>query len=96
MVQPDAMDDDTRLPGIVYARDLHAPKDGRHEDKFANLYQLVADAAGVYRTVLIFEPKILGDTYDELVTSMELIARGELSITVIPSHMRPTKAYRTW
>jgi hypothetical protein len=56
-----------------------------YEQKFAGLLRMCNDARrdGV-DTVLIAEPEALGDTYEELIESLNRIADAKLSLSIVP------------
>jgi hypothetical protein len=69
-------------PGAHYAP-------SHYEVKFASLLQAIAEAktqsAG---TMMIHHPEALGDTYAELIESLNRIAAAELHLMILPPDQR--------
>jgi sugar phosphate isomerase/epimerase len=61
----------------------------RYEQKFAEFLRMFqnAQADGIDR-VVVFEPQALGDTYDEMVESLNRLADAELALSIVPRSQR--------
>ena len=56
-----------------------------YEQKFAGLLQMCEDAKrkGI-ECVVVAEPQVLGDTYEELVESLNRISDARLALSIVP------------
>jgi Mrp family chromosome partitioning ATPase len=61
----------------------------RYEQKFANFIEMIAQTklSGV-DFVLIHSPEALGDTYAEMVESLNRLATAELALRILPPSAR--------
>ncbi|WP_394849588.1 hypothetical protein LZC95_19325 [Pendulispora brunnea] len=60
-----------------------------YEEKFADLIKLCQNATrDGANLVLLPEPEILGDTYEELVESLNRIADADLKVSIVPRRQR--------
>ena len=65
----------------------------RYEKKFAGLLALCEDAKrDQFDVVVIHHPEVLGDTYDEIVESLNRIADAGLKLTIPPRADRNSRA----
>jgi len=72
-----------RMKAVTYARDFEKTKNLPYEQKFANLFALCDEAAsGKFETVIIAYPEVLGDTYEEAMISLSLLAKAGLLVAV--------------
>lgn len=61
----------------------------RYEDKFAGLLRAIAEAKTQGAdTIMIHRPETLGNTYTELIESLNRIAVAELRLMILPSNQR--------
>jgi hypothetical protein len=58
-----------------------------HDAKFVNL-ERACKAGYPEGVLLIAEPCVLGDTYDELLTSLDCIADAEMHLAIVPKRSR--------
>jgi hypothetical protein len=64
-------------------RDFKKTENLPYEQKFATLYTLCEDAAsGEFDAVIIAYPEVLGDTYEEMMISLSLLANAKLLVVV--------------
>ncbi len=64
-----------------------------YERKFAGLLQLCEEArSGNLDVIVIHHPEVLGDTYDELIESLNRIADCGLRLAIPPRAERPHAA----
>jgi hypothetical protein len=57
----------------------------RYEQKFSGLLQLCEDAKrGRVDAIVIHHPEVLGDTYEEMVESLNRIAAAGLKLAIVP------------
>jgi hypothetical protein len=68
---------------VSYARDPSMRK-----DKFAEFDRMIRDSAGTIDAVTILAPRILSDTFQELVSNPDKLANAELMLLVVPSSQR--------
>ena len=69
----------------------------RYEEKFRDFIMLLAEARGQgASTVVVQRPEVLGDTYEEIVESLNRLATAGLTLTVVPPSERtaPKDAFR--
>jgi len=69
----------------------------RYEEKFRDFITLLAEARGQgASTVVVQRPEVLGDTYEEIVESLNRVAVAGLTLTVVPPSERtaPKDAFR--
>jgi hypothetical protein len=60
-----------------------------HERKFTNFLRLVTEAkASGAEVVLIHHPSVLGDSYAELIMSLDRLAQAELALRILPPNER--------
>jgi hypothetical protein len=72
-----------RMNAVSYARDFEKTKNLPYKQKFATLLTLCEDAAsGDFEAVIIAYPRVLGDTYEEMLMSLSLLANAGLLIAV--------------
>ncbi len=71
------------LRSFSYARDLSIQK-----NKFAEFDRMLKESAGKIDAVIISAPRILGDTFEELLSNLEKLANAELMLIVVPSSHR--------
>ena len=72
-----------RMKAVTYARDFKKTENLPYEQKFATLYTLCEDAAsGEFEAVIIAYPEVLGDTYEEMMISLSLLANTGLLVAV--------------
>jgi hypothetical protein len=74
-----------RKPQIVtYAREIHTSTNIPHALKFAKLYTAVRAARQAEGIVLVAFPEVLGDTFEEVMQSLNVIARADVSLRIVP------------
>jgi SOS-response transcriptional repressor LexA len=69
----------------------------RYEEKFRDFITLLAEARGQgASTVVVQRPEVLGETYEEIVESLNRVAVAGLTLTVVPPSERtaPKDAFR--
>ena len=60
-----------------------------YEKKFATLIQMCKDAKREgLDVVMIPEPEVLGDTYEEIVESLNRISDADLKLAIVPRSQR--------
>lgn len=60
-----------------------------HERKFINFLRLVAEAkAKGAEVVLVHSPSALGDSYAELIMSLDRLAQADLALRILPPSER--------
>lgn len=57
-----------------------------YEEKFADFIRLLAEAPE--QLVVIHHPQVLGDTYEEIVESLNRLADAEKHLSIIPTEER--------
>jgi protein required for attachment to host cells len=57
-----------------------------YETKFADFVRLCREQQG--QVVIIAAPQVLGDTYEELVESLNRIADAEIKLNIVPRSER--------
>ena len=68
----------------------------RYEDKFAGLHRTIAEAKTQGAdTMMIHHPETLGDTYAELIESLNRITAAELRLMILPPDQRGKPATPT-
>jgi hypothetical protein len=71
------------MKAVSYVRDFAKTKNLPYEQKFANLFALCEEAAsGKFAVVIIAHPEVLGDTYEEVMISLSLLANAGLLVAV--------------
>ena len=74
----------------AYARDRDANKDAPYATKFANFMQTVAQAKATGCSgVLIAEPWVIGDTYEEMIQSLSYLAGTSLGLQIATAQKSP-------
>ena len=60
-----------------------------YETKFASLIEMCAEAKSANADVVVIaDPRALGDTYEEIVESLNRIADAELKVAIVPRAQR--------
>ena len=71
----------------LVARDDMAKE--RYEEKFREFIKLIAEARRQGTpTVIVQRPEVLGDTYEEIIESLNRLAAAELTLTIVPPSER--------
>jgi len=66
-----------------------------YEEKFHAFVQMCSDAkAQGAEAVLIYQPEILGDTYVEMVESLNRLSDAGLMLRILPQHERHSRSAR--
>ncbi len=72
-----------RMNAVSYARDFEKTKNLPYERKFASLLALCEDAAsGKFEAVIIAYPEALGDSYEEMMINISLLAKAGLLVAM--------------
>jgi hypothetical protein len=72
-----------RMKAVGYKRDFKKTNNLPYEQKFAGLYGLCEQAAsGEFDAVIIAYPEVLGDTYEEMIISLSLLANAGLLVRI--------------
>ena len=75
---------------ISYTRDREANKDAPYATKFAALIQAIAEAKTFgYDTILIAEPWVIGDTYEEITESLSHLAGMGIGLQIVTAKNAP-------
>jgi hypothetical protein len=74
---------DKKMKAAAYDRDLAATRDLPYDDKFSGLLRLWEEAKkGEFEIVIVAQPEILGDNYEELVENLRRCAQAGLLIAI--------------
>jgi hypothetical protein len=75
---------------VAYARDREANKDAPYAVKFASFIKSVAEAkAGGCDMIIIAEPWVIGDTYDEVIESLSHLAGSNIGLNIVNARKTP-------
>ena len=60
-----------------------------YEKKFADFIRLCRESKeNNMQTVVVHDPEVLGDTYEEIVESLNRLSEAELSLSIVPPGSR--------
>lgn len=72
-----------RMRAVSYARDFEKTKGLPYELKFASLFELCESARSMkVEVVIISFPEVLGDSYEETMISLSLLADANLLVAI--------------
>lgn len=72
-----------RMRAVAYARDLEKTKALPYEQKFSELFELCESASSLkVDVVIIAYPEVLGDSHEEVMISLSLLANANLLVAV--------------
>jgi len=75
---------------IPYVRDREANKDAPYEIKFATFIKAVADAQATgCNIILIVEPWVIGDTYEEITESLARLSGTGIGLQIVTAPKTP-------
>jgi hypothetical protein len=78
------------LKVIAYARDREANKEAPYAVKFANFIQTVSQAKATgCHAILIAEPWVIGDTYEEIIQSLSYLAGTNVGLQIATAQKSP-------
>ena len=82
-----------RMKAAGYIRNFKKTENISYEEKFSGLFDICEQAeSGKYEAVIIKYPEVLGDTEEELIRSMSLIADAGLVLIVTEKSPRIVEA----
>jgi len=75
---------------FTYVRDRAANKDAPYAVKFANFVQAINDAKVTgCSTILIMEPWVIGDTYEEITESLTRLSGTGIGLQIVTAPQTP-------
>ncbi len=82
-----------RMKAIGYKRNFKETENLSYEDKFSDLHDICEQAeSGEYEAIAVAYPEVLGDTEEELIRNMSLIADAGLVLIVTQKSPRIVEA----
>lgn len=85
-----------RMKAVPYKRDFKETECLSYEEKFLDLFDICEQAeSGAFEAVAVAYPEVLGDTEEELVRNMSLIAEAGLVMIVTQKSPRIVEAANT-
>lgn len=60
----------------------------KYEEKFANFIKMIDESKGKTEAVMIHNPNALGDTYEEVVESLDRLSDAKLGLIIVPRSER--------
>ena len=64
-----------------------------YEEKFLTFIKMCQEARGKgAEAVLVYQPEVLGDTYEEMVESLNHLSDAELMLRILPRKERGTRS----
>lgn len=75
---------------MAYAREREAHnKDAPYAEKFADFIKIVAQAKATGCEIIIAEPWVIGDTYDEVIESLSHLAGTSIGLNIATARKAP-------
>ena len=67
---------------LLYTRDREANKNAPYATKFENFIKAIAEATGS-ALILVAEPWVIGDTYEEVTESLSHLAGTDIGLQIV-------------